>query len=76
MPMAVESYAAGGKQPSVVEATRVLVRDAHGNPILVAVEYEPNVFLCAHQGDADFDQILGTLGVEAAVVLKHLRVGG
>lgn len=69
--MIVETFAAGGRTPSSVTGTRLVVRDAHGNPIMVAVEHGPNEIICAHLADPDFDTLLAALGVEASVVLRR-----
>lgn len=72
--MIVESYAEGGKSPSAVSCTRLVVRDDHGNPIMLAVMYSDDQILCAHQGDDDFETLLNALGIEASVVLRRFSI--
>lgn len=70
----VEAFGPGGAAPVVAAASRVLVRDAHGNPLAVVVEHAPGQYLVAHHGDPDFDLLLGTLGARAAVVRHRVHV--
>lgn len=44
-------------------ATRTVVYDRFGNPIMVAVETSPEVTLCATIGDPEFEDLLRQAGV-------------
>lgn len=71
--MRVETHNALGEQ-QVVEATRVLVRDAYGNPVAVVLEVSgpPQcVFVTRSIADADFKQWLKLFGVSDTVVLER-----
>lgn len=70
--MIVETFAEGGRGAASVEATRVVIRDAHGNPIMVAVEHGPGQIFCAHSADEDFEPLLAALGVRAATVVRQI----
>lgn len=68
MSLRVECFGRGGRSAASLEATRVLVSDAHGNPVLLAVEYEPGKYLAAHLLDDDFEDLLATFGLKPSAV--------
>lgn len=74
MPLTVETFGVNGKGAVVTTATRVLVLDEHRNPLLVAVEYEPGKYLCAHVDDDEFEEMVATLGVRASRVRTRIDV--
>ncbi len=71
MSLTVESYAPGGRNSQTVEASRVLVKDQHGNPLIIAAEYVGGVFV-SHFQDPDFEHLLQTFGYVPAEVTKVL----
>jgi hypothetical protein len=72
--MTVEVFGPGGAGAASVEATRVVVKDQHGNPLAVVVEHETDQYWCAHQDDPDFETVLEVLGIKAANVLRRFTV--
>jgi hypothetical protein len=74
--MIVETFAAGGKHAQRVTATRFVVYDDHGNPIVLAVEHGPGQVFAAHLNDPEFEQLLDAFGVEMAVVARVRAVPG
>jgi len=74
----VESFGQAGAGAAVVDATRVLIRDGHGNPICVAVSWSDGPVqqtLVAHIGDEEFDDLLATFGTKRARVVTVAAVG-
>jgi hypothetical protein len=77
--MLVESFAVGGSAAHLFESTRLVVRDKHGNPICVIIEYLDGpdgrqVHYVLRPNDPDFEPTLEALGVKAVRVLKTLRI--
>jgi len=71
----IEAFAPGGKDAVVMEASRVLLKTANGNPICLVVTWgDKGQYLHADQDDKDFDAVLQTFGVDAAVVLKKVQI--
>jgi len=70
----VETFKPGGRDPDSLEASRVLIRDQHGNPVVVAVTYADNCVLVSTCNDDDFQTVLDTLGVKASHVKKRITV--
>jgi CTP:molybdopterin cytidylyltransferase MocA len=68
----VELYEAGGKNARVVDATRVLVRNAQGTPVALVAEWGAAV-LAAHADDPDFQQLLTTFGADRVVVRNRVE---
>lgn len=56
------------RNPEVREATRVLVRDDHGNPVAVFIQVAPNHVFASFRGRPDFEAALRNLGVLDTVV--------
>lgn len=52
------------------DATRVVVYDNVGNPIMAAVEIAPNHIMASHAGDADFHKVLDMIGIKAPEVSR------
>lgn len=61
------------RQPSSVEASRVVVYDRCGNPISITVEMDANNFLVAHVGDPDFTEVLKSLGIIKTVLVTDFQ---
>jgi hypothetical protein len=74
MPLTVESFAAEGAHPLKAEATRVLVRDAAGNPVCLVVEYTPGAVFCVHIDDDEFEDTLRRFGLEAPRVRRRVEL--
>lgn len=68
--LTVETFQPGGRQAQAVAASRVLVCDAHGNPLAVVVEHAPGEYIVAHLNDPDFGVLLATFGTAAARVAR------
>lgn len=73
--MRVTTFAAGGAGAAEFESTTLVVRDANGNPIAIAVEVENGQTFVAHIGDDEFESLLSAFGVRASQVLSRSRVG-
>ena len=61
------------RNAQVIEATRVVVEDAKGNPIMIALEYEPGMIIASHAGDADFNNLMRNLGIDKVVVCTDIK---
>lgn len=71
----IEAFSPDGKNPIVMEASRVLIKTANGNPICLVVTWgDKNQYLHTAEGDDDFDGMLRTFGVDSAVVLKRVQL--
>jgi hypothetical protein len=71
----IEAFSPGGKDPIVMEASRVLIKTANGNPLCLVVTWgDKGQYLHADYEDKDFDAMLQTFGVDAAVVLKKVKI--
>jgi len=73
--MKIEFFDTGGRSAGTIDASRVLIRDAHGNPVAFAVQYLNEGVSCVLAATADdprFAQLLATIGVEASVIRNHL----
>lgn len=72
--LTVEAYGAGGRDPIQAAASRVLIKDHLGNPLVLAVEYEPGRYLVAHCDDPEFAELVQTFGVKAAQVRTRVQL--
>ena len=59
--------------PRKFEATRVLVRDEHKNPIALIVQNGRMIHI-KRVGDPDFNQFLQTYGINRTVVVETMNV--
>lgn len=62
-----------GLTPTVVEATRVIVKDMYDNPIAVAVEIESGIIVAetaSNERMAEFNSILRSLGIAKTTIVK------
>lgn len=59
-------------QPTHVSAHSVVIEDDLGNPIFVATQL-PDSIVYASVGDADFHDILTSLGVNKTVTVKDFK---
>jgi len=61
-------------QPSVIEATRVVIRDEEtNNPVCCIIEFEPGQFWITTQADKNFSQALDVLRVNDTIVVDHIK---
>lgn len=60
------------KNPLVLQATRLLVVDDHGNPVAFVVQFAPGHVRAGHVGDADFNEQLQMHGFDASVVVSRI----
>jgi len=49
--------------PNRIEATRVIIKDNHGNILLVALELDTHHILLTQRGDPNFNSVLKSLGL-------------
>jgi hypothetical protein len=49
--------------PTRLEASEVIIRDKHQDPLVIAVELSDGTYLVAKRGDPDFNQTLEMLGL-------------
>jgi len=67
------------KEPQVLEASRVLVRDRFGNPIALVVEDGEYTHIfrkdgnTVRVGDPEFEQILQLFGINRAIVVDSVK---
>jgi len=61
------------RNSQVIEATRIVVEDKEGNPIMVALEYAPEMIVASHAGDNDFNTLLANLGINKVVVCTDVQ---
>lgn len=61
------------REAQVIHATRLVVEDSLGNPIVVALEYAPDQIIAAHPGDKDFNNLLKNLGINKVVVCTDIE---
>lgn len=74
MPLVVESFAPGGRDAQTVEVSRVIVKDDHGNPLVVAVEFGDGKYHVSHLLDPDFEHLVATFGYRPPDVNKTVSV--
>ncbi len=58
-------------EPRNFEATRVLVRDKHGNPIALVVD--DGFVHVSKLGDSDFEQMLEMHGINRTIVVEDFE---
>lgn len=61
------------RDAQVIEATRVVIEDIKGNPVMIALEYAPGMIVAAHPGDPDFNNLLKNLGIDKVVVCTDVE---
>lgn len=57
---------------SVVDATRVVVEDSHGNPIALALEFGKDQILAVTADSPDFNRVLEELGIRKTVIVEDV----
>lgn len=72
--LVVESYSPGGKDPDTRSASRVLIMDAFGNPLVLAAMQGTNLCLVAHHGDDDWERLLAQFNIKPAAVRLHHHI--
>ena len=72
--MKIESFK-NLSQPSVIEASRVVIRDsATNNPVCCIIEFEPGQFWITTQADKEFNKALSLLRINDTVVVDRVTV--
>ena len=56
-----------------IEATRVVVRDDHDNPIALALEFAPGQILAVTADSPEFNAVLASLGIKETVLVEDVR---
>lgn len=72
--LTVELFDGAGRQVQVLSATRVMIKDARGTPVALAVvfaEAGKPAYYVTRVGDPDFNDTLQALGVDA-VTVRHI----
>lgn len=73
--MILEFFCAGGRNAQVVvDVSRLVVKDDHGNPIGLAVAHTENQTFIAHTADDDFETLLDALGLKAATIVRRIHI--
>jgi hypothetical protein len=75
--MTVEAHQ-GLTNPTRLSATRVLIKDQYGQPIVVVVEYSPdNLIVETAKNKIQFNQLLADFGIKqtAIVTVADSRLG-
>lgn len=57
----------------IIEASRVLVADRFGNPLMVAVETSPDIIYVKHVREKGFKEMLQILGIDRTVIVADLE---
>jgi hypothetical protein len=57
-------------QPQRIEATRFVVRDKHGTPVMVALQMTDEQIWCCHCGEEGFQRALQAMGINETVITK------
>jgi CTP:molybdopterin cytidylyltransferase MocA len=57
-----------------VDATRVVVEDAFGNPIALALEFAPGQIIAATADNPQFNAILHNLGINKVVAIEDAKL--
>lgn len=68
--MRLEAFQRLGGDTVVEDIATCIVRDAHGNPLIVACELTPGFYEVSKLGDPDFEIVLRTLGVNKTAIVK------
>lgn len=58
-------------RPLIIPATRVVVQDDHGNPLMIALEDSPGTHICATAGDPDFPGLMKSLGIDRTLIVTQ-----
>jgi hypothetical protein len=61
--------------PQLIDCTRVLVRDAVGNPVCIILEHTPGHIFTSTVGEPEFDRALRLMGVEDTVLVDTFSKG-
>ena len=70
--MKIESFK-NLSQPSVIEASRVVIRDSTtNNPVCCIIEFEPGQFWITTQADKEFNKALSLLRINDTVVVDRV----
>jgi hypothetical protein len=66
--MRLEAHSRFGP-PVVIEVTRLVIRDEHGNTVALAVQMDAGWVFVSHAGDPEFNHALATMGLDRAEVV-------
>lgn len=64
----------GLTNPQVIRATRLVVKDSHGQPVFVVLEQGPDRFLTFKASDPDFQSALAQFGIRQTAVVTVVDV--
>lgn len=76
MPLIVESFGEGGRDAATTAATRVVVRDEHGNPLVIAVEHGEGKIHVSHFLDPEFEPLARAFGLVPPRVIQTIPLPG
>lgn len=62
----------GLRDAQVIEATRVIVEDDHGNPVALALEFAPNEILAVTADSPEFNNVLEGMGIKKTVIVTDV----
>lgn len=72
--MRVETHD-GLTNPQALRATRLVVKDSHGQPVFVVLEQGPDQFVTFKATDPDFAAALAQFGIRQTAVVTRLDAG-
>lgn len=65
----------GVGKPIILTACQVVVRQDNGTPIMVAAHFGPaKAYACERAGDADFNRMLRSLGINETVLCDRIEL--
>ena len=64
----------GLTNPQVIKATRLVVKDDHGQPVFVVLEQGPNQFVSFKATDPDFEAALAQFGLRQTAIVTRVDV--
>lgn len=64
----------GLTNPQVIQATRLVVKDSHGQPVFVVLEQGPDQFVTLKATDPDFGAALAQFGVRQTAVVRKIDI--
>lgn len=69
--MRVETHD-GLTNPQVIQATRLVVKDSHGQPVFVVLEMGPDQFMTFKASDPDFAAALAQFGLRPQAAVRRV----
>ena len=64
----------GLTNPQVIQATRLVVKDSHGQPVFVVLEQGPDQFITFKATDPDFEAALAQFGIRQTAIVRTVDV--